>query len=259
MLLEAYGSSNCIMPKHKKNFALITGTSSGLGKATAIELLSRDWKVCGTSRRDAQIIDFNYTHFKADLIDINSFKILSKKIVEKLSDKKLERIALNNNVAGLGETVQVENLDPLKLQKLFTLNVIAPTWLMGLFYKNRNPGTKLRIMNISSGAASKAYPGLSDYGSTKAVLKLIGDTFFEEHSDDKNLAILSYELSVVDTEMQENARSQTVEKFPSAEFFKSLKKDNKLVKPEAVAKEIADFFDADDRIGFSETRFGNLT
>lgn len=238
-------------------FAFVTGTSSGLGKAAAIELLSRGWEVYGAARRDTEINNSHYSHFNVDLGDINLFvNLLTEKLTENLNDDSLKRVALLNNAAGVGETVRVEALNPFQLQKLFTINVIAPVWLMGLFYKNCKPEFKLRIINISSGAAYKVYPGLADYGATKAALKLFGITFVEEHSDNKNLAVLSYEPGTVDTEMQATVRLQPEDKFPSVNIFKSLADEKKLVKPEIVANEIADFFEADDRAGFTEARFG---
>lgn len=245
------------MQNKKNKFAFITGTSSGLGRATASELLSRGWVVYGSARRNTELTNNHYTHFRVDLSDINSFKnSLSGKLIEKLNDENLERAALVNNAAGIGETTLVENINLVELQKLFTINVIAPAWFMGLFYKNCRPENKLRMINISSGAAYKSYPGLADYGATKAALKLISNTFADEHSDNKNLAVFSFEPGTLDTEMQAAVRSQSVEKFPSANFFKALAEDKMLVKPEIVAKEIADFLEADDRIGFTEARFG---
>jgi benzil reductase ((S)-benzoin forming) len=248
------------MVNQKNKFAFVTGTSSGLGEAAANELLSRGWIVFGASRRDVSIKYPNYRHFIIDLSDLVSAKsTLSKELIEQLKNQNIERIGLVNNAAGVGETVRVEEFDPVELQKLFTINVVMPVWLMGLFYKNSLSSAKLRIINISSGAAYKAYPGLADYGSTKAALKLIGNTFAEEHTDNKNLAVLSYEPGVVDTEMQKTVRSKSPQKFPSVNFFKSLADNNRLVKPEIVAVEMADFLEAEDRTGFTEARFGIKT
>jgi benzil reductase ((S)-benzoin forming) len=245
------------MKSPNDKFAFVTGTSSGLGKATAKELLSRDWEVTGASRRSAAINKPGYRHIQIDLSDLNNvLSILEKELKDKLSDKNSTRFALVNNAAGTGETVKLEELNADKLLKLYTVNVITPVWLMGLFYKNCKPEVKLRIINISSGAAYKTYSGLSAYGGTKAALRISGKDFAEEHPDDKRLAVLSFEPGTVDTEMQLTVRSQPEEKFPSVDIFKSLYENKKLVKPEIVAKEIADFLEANDRIGFTEARFG---
>ena len=245
------------MENQKNKFAFVTGTSSGLGKAAAEELLTRGWLVYGAARRDSRITNPNYKHFKIDLSDIESaVSVLTIQLTERLKNKNNQRFGLVNNAAGGGETSRVEEYDPVKLQKLFTVNVVMPAWLIGLFFKNISSQSKLRIINVSSGASYKAYPGLADYGSTKSALKLIGSTFALENEDNKNLAVLSYEPGVVDTEMQKTVRSQKPEKFPSVNFFKSLAESNRLVKPEIVAMEIADFLEADDRTGFTEARFG---
>lgn len=50
--------------------ALVTGTSSGIGTAVAVELLARGWRVVGLSRRRAPIESAAYTHVAVDLGDV---------------------------------------------------------------------------------------------------------------------------------------------------------------------------------------------
>ena len=48
---------------------LISGTSSGIGKAAALKFLKMGHKVYGVDREDSAICDKNYTHFKKDIRD----------------------------------------------------------------------------------------------------------------------------------------------------------------------------------------------
>jgi len=236
-------------------FAFITGTSSGMGKAAANELLSRGWEVAGASRRESDISHSNFTHLKIDLRDLESFvPEITKKLKSKISDEKYERIALINNAASAGELLRLEELDQGKLQDIYTLNLIAPVWLTGFFYKHKLESSRLRIIDISSGAAHTALPGLAAYCGTKAALSMSGKVFAEENREDRNMAIMSYEPGTVDTEMQVQLKDQSPEKFPSYNLFKSFRDNNMLVKPEIVVKDIADFLEA-NTFGYSHKRF----
>ena len=247
------------MKSDELKLAFVTGTSSGIGQAAANELLKRGWEVIGVARRDSDINDSNYMHLNIDLTDIdNMLNEIPAAVVKRLSSKKYERIALVNNAAGTGELLRMEQLDPKKLSDLYKLNVILPVWLMGFFYKNKAKESRLRIINISSGAAHKEYPGMAAYCGSKAALLMSGKVFAGENNEDENLGIMSYEPGTVDTEMQKKARSQPEDKFPSVKVFQSMKKNNSLAAPEDVAIEIADFLEKNES-GFSQRRFGIKT
>ena len=49
--------------------ALVTGTTSGIGEATARLLLDRGWRVVGLARRAASIQNPNYSHVSVNLGD----------------------------------------------------------------------------------------------------------------------------------------------------------------------------------------------
>ncbi|MGH7532983.1 MAG: NAD-dependent epimerase/dehydratase family protein, partial [Gemmatimonadales bacterium] len=53
-----------------RSFALVTGTSSGIGESLARDLLGRGWSVVGISRRAAPISTSGYTHLRLDLADL---------------------------------------------------------------------------------------------------------------------------------------------------------------------------------------------
>ena len=244
------------MNNKESKFAFVTGTSSGIGKATANELLSRNWEVIGAARRCANINHKNYKHLNVDLIDLDkSVNEITKNLKSKISNEKYARIALVNNAAGAGELIRLEELDPEKLRDLYTLNVVIPVWLTGLFYKNKSKNSKLRVIDISSGAAHDAYAGMAAYCGTKASLLMSGKVFSAENIEDRNLAILNYEPGTVDTEMQRIARSQRQDEFPSVNMFKAIEAKSDLVDPALVAKEIVNFLENNEP-GYGQKRFG---
>jgi benzil reductase ((S)-benzoin forming) len=230
-------------------FALVTGTSSGIGQAVARGLVERGWQVLGVSRRDAKIAG-GYTHLCADLADESSWKSVEAKLGPWMA-KDLERIGLVNNAAD-GSGGRAQDLGAGELARHFTLNAAAPLWLMGLVARRRPEGAAVRVVNVSSGAATRAIPGLAAYCASKAALRMAGMTVAEEIEGD--FSIVSYGPGVVDTAMQAAARSRSKDDFPSVDLFKGFHAEGRLAPPEAPANEIIALLESDFTEKFNERK-----
>jgi len=83
--------------KPKKSIALVTGASSGIGKATAERLATAGYTVYGTSRRGAQSNTLPFTMLPLDVTRDESVEALIMEVI------RLEgRIDLLVNNAGFG-------------------------------------------------------------------------------------------------------------------------------------------------------------
>jgi benzil reductase ((S)-benzoin forming) len=240
-------------------FALVTGTTSGIGKAVALELLERDWRVLGVARRASTIEHDAYAHLQLDMADVAALsRSLDDRLTTLLSDRTLRRVGLVNNAANPGLLGPIAHFEHDQLSDVFAVNVAAPIWLMGAFARHTPPATLLRIVNVSTRAAVLGIAGLGAYGSSKAALRMAGMVLATEleATGDKRTSILSYEPGTVDTPMQANARAKTRDVLPSVELFAGFAASGKLIPPEAPAHEIADFLDSDNRNRFVERRYG---
>jgi benzil reductase ((S)-benzoin forming) len=244
--------------------AIVTGTSSGIGAALATELLARGWTVLGMARRPVERVHSNYRHLCLDLSDVEACQeILSGAFrAEYLSQQSWLKIALINNAACLGPTGPVTQLDLAELQKALTLNVAFPAWFMGfLVEQTRETKPSIRIVNISSGAASSAYPGWGAYCMSKSALRMAGQVLAIEAEEvasvmGRDIRIVDYAPGVVDTPMQIQARSADPASFPRVQKFIDLHKNGDLVAADRPAREIAELLDRDDLAAFSIKRFG---
>jgi len=249
---------------HSARVALVTGTSSGIGEAVARELLRRNWRVVGASRRSAAIEDPRYTHLQIDLGNVAELAARVEGVVCPLvTDASVVRVALVNNAADPGLLGPLGRIDPVEMLRIHAVNVAAPVWLMGWIVDRTARDSAIRIVNVSSGAALKAFPGLGTYGSSKAALRMAGMVLAcELGSPDRpggphpNATILSYEPGVVDTAMQAAVRASSVELVPNVQMFRRLAAEGLLAPPESPAKDIADYLDRDNHPRFAERRFG---
>ena len=161
--------------------AVVTGTSTGIGAAIARLLLARGWEVAGIARRNPGIEDSRYRHLAADLQDAPAAAAaIESRFGELLGDPRWRRVGLVNNAASAAATGPVQRLDAAELVRVYSVNVAIPLWLMGLVARRSPREAAIRIVNLSSGAAVRAAPGLAAYCSSKAALRMAGMVFGAE-------------------------------------------------------------------------------
>jgi benzil reductase ((S)-benzoin forming) len=242
-------------------FALVTGTSAGIGAAVAARLLERGWRVIGVARRAAALDHRSYRHVSADLADPASLPKIDDAVAAGLQASEPTRVGLVNNAAAGGLLAPMERIDPSALHRMTAANFVAPLHLMGFMVAHAPAGAALRIVNVSSGAAVRAFPGLSAYSGTKAALRMAGMVLAAELESPlrntpapRDCAIVSYEPGAVDTDMQTGARSVSAEAFPWVTLFHEFKARGILLDPRHPAEKIVGFLEADGLPVFSEQR-----
>lgn len=243
------------------SLALVTGTSSGIGAAVAKQLLQRGWEVAGVARRTPPIENARYHHLAIDLQHVPAaVASIQSRFGALVAERGWQRIGLVNNAARAAPLGPVEKLDAQELERSYAVNAAMPIWLMGFVVQHSPRDAMVRIVNLSSGAAVRAFPGLAAYCSSKAALRMAGMVLAAELDSPSrpaaapHVAILSYEPGVVDTEMQRATRSKSRGEFPWVETFQGFAAQGMLVAPEIPAAEIVEFLEADSRAHFIERR-----
>ena len=145
--------------------ALITGSSSGIGKAIYDILSENGYKVYGISRKDGDII-----------CDLKDLKALHVKIRELLKKTEIELLI---NCAGVGVFKPHEELSLQKIEELIDVNLKAPIVLTNLCLRSLKK-TKGHIINISSIEATKHSKFSALYTATKSGLRDFSLSLFEE-------------------------------------------------------------------------------
>lgn len=252
------------MPGETSRLAFVTGTSSGIGEALAQELLRRGWSVIGAARRAVRFHSARYTHVTVDLQDVpGAIRVLESSLSPRLADAAVGRLGLVNNAAHIALLGPIEKIEPTALLEVYAVNVAVPVWLMGWFMRRGSKAIPLRMVNVSTGAAVRPFPGLGAYATSKAALRMAGmvlaaeiEAGEPEPSRRRDATILSYEPGVVDTEMQATARSAPSELHPGVDAFKQFHAQGLLAPASAPALAIADYLDGDGHSTFDERRYG---
>lgn len=148
---------------------LVTGASSGIGRATAIECSRLGASVCITGRNEERLQEtFDSLkgdgHFQtiAELTDDNDMKRLVAECPQ------LDGIVL---CAGRGLTVPVKNAKRKQLEQAFSVNLFAPIELLQALLAKKKLNKPASVVVIASVGGNYLFePGNVVYGATKAAL-----------------------------------------------------------------------------------------
>ena len=236
-----------------KQLAIVTGTSSGIGKALTERLLDEGWTVFGIARREAKF-DGDYQHVQLDLSNPAAAAQLGPRLEAEMAFNDFSRLALVNNAATPGQKRSYGEQSDESTFRNIAINLSAPMALMDLAVRIRPENSALRIVNISSGLAYQPLASLADYCASKAGLHMAGEVLAGESHP--NTAVLSYAPGIVDTEMQQSLRGEQQGDFASAGVFKAMHDEGRLATAEAVIEPIMNFVHDDTASGFHYERFG---
>jgi benzil reductase ((S)-benzoin forming) len=259
-LITTYIWEDSLVDDHR--LAFVTGSSSGLGAAISDGLLRNGWSVVGMSRRKVVKDNPQYTHFRVDLAQPQELEEITRiHLAALLKEREWSRMGLVNNAGAVAAMLPLEEIELAQLVRSFTVNAIAPIYLMGFIVRETASTTALRIVNISTGAAVQAVPGLTDYGSGKAALLHASRTLAAELASTKrhggpfiDASIMSFSPGVVDTPMQVTARSAD---HPWFQMFRDLHAQGLLRPPQGPARDVIEFLESDGNAMFVERRFAN--
>lgn len=215
-----------------RTILIITGTSTGIGKAVTQKFLNERVVIHGIGRK-CTIKHHNYHHHEIDLRDLTA--VLTFPFPDK---ENFERIILINNAGMIGDIKPVGRAGDLSFAETFQVNLTAPVLLVNRFLAEyKNTGPELIIINISSGAARNPIPSWSAYCASKAGLEMFSQVVAVENRTDK-IRIHSVSPGIVETPMQEQIRSTPPEEFERVGDFIGYYKNKELVPPAMVADQV---------------------
>lgn len=143
--------------------ALVTGGSSGIGKAVCLRLAGEGYTVYELSRRDVEVAGVN--HLSCDVTDEACVSECVGKIIGQSG-----RIDLLVNNAGFGISGAVEFTDIAEAKRLFDVNFFGCVCVIKSVVAHMRSQGGGKIINISSVAAELSIPYQSFYSAAKAAI-----------------------------------------------------------------------------------------
>jgi len=160
---------------------IITGASSGMGRATSIYLASLKYKVYATTRDIKKLQNLKSKYLipiKMDIKDTNSVKKAIKYIKSKNSSID---ILINN--AGYGLVSSVEDVQEKEMLEQFNINVFGVFRVCKYVIPIMTEQNEGIIINISSFLGKISLPLFTFYNSSKYALEGITDSLRYELKD----------------------------------------------------------------------------
>ncbi len=183
--------------------AIITGAGSGIGRAVAIGLGAKGYRVVLVGRRleplktVGQFIGKQGTDWLAISADIALSHQRAEIVNQTISE--FERIDVIVNNAGLGTCKNLGDLSETEIQDLFLVNAIGPIELVRLALPEL---IKLKgcVVNVASMAIVDPFVGLGIYGCTKAAIDGLTRAIHNEYGE-QGVRAYTVAPGAVETEM----------------------------------------------------------
>jgi NAD(P)-dependent dehydrogenase (short-subunit alcohol dehydrogenase family) len=200
---------------------LITGCSSGIGRATALRLAGAGWKVYATARRPesiAELADAGCQTLALDVCDEESM-VAAVDAVEQAEGA----IGVLVNNAGYSQGGAIETVPMESVRRQFETNVFGLVRLTQLALPKMRAQGWGRIVNVGSMGGRLTFPGGGQYHATKYALEAISDALRFEVAG-FGIAVVLLEPGLITTEFGETAAgaiagvSSSVEEGPYTSF-----------------------------------------
>ncbi|SFW17512.1 Short-chain dehydrogenase [Sinomicrobium oceani] len=147
---------------------LITGGSSGIGKCIGEFLVSKGYKVYGTSRNPERV---KGSQFPLLRMDVRERESISGAVDELLRTEARIDVLINN--AGVGITGPLEEIPDTEILNNFETNVFGPMRVIQAVLPMMRQQQKGLIINVTSIAGYMGLPYRGIYSASKGALELL--------------------------------------------------------------------------------------
>lgn len=215
----------------KRRAVVVTGASTGIGRACTEALVGQGFHVFGSVRKEADAealereLGEHVTALRFDVTDRAAIDAAAERVAEAIGDTTLAGLVNNAGVAVAGP---IMHLDVDELRQQFDINVlglvsVTQAFLPLLGARRRPPGAPGRIVNISSISGKLVVPFLGAYASSKHALEALSDAMRRELRL-YGIDVVIVEPGAVQTPIWDKAEAADVERYADTDYGEILRK-----------------------------------
>jgi NAD(P)-dependent dehydrogenase (short-subunit alcohol dehydrogenase family) len=156
----------------KSRPVLITGCSTGIGRATAERLAGDGWNVHATARLPESIEDLAKKGCKTHALDVTDERSMEAAVEEVSKDGPIGGLVNN---AGYSQSGAIETIPMSSVRRQFETNVFGLMRMCQLVLPGMRGAGSGRIVNLSSMGGKLTFPGGGVYHATKHAVEAISD------------------------------------------------------------------------------------
>ncbi len=187
---------------------LITGCSSGIGRASAEAFLDEEWEVYATARTESDIAELGEAGCHTAELDVTKASDIER-VVSRIDEEAGRLDCLVNN-AGFAQYGPLEDISTKRVREQFEVNVFGPHRLTREvlpLMRGQGDGT---IVNVSSVYGRISTPGAGPYAGSKFALEAMSDALRAEVAD-LGIDIVVVQPGPVKTEFSGRAEDEMAE------------------------------------------------
>jgi NAD(P)-dependent dehydrogenase (short-subunit alcohol dehydrogenase family) len=184
---------------------LITGCSSGIGRATALAFLEEDWRVYATARNPADVETLGEKGCRIATLDVTDPDDVDR-VVDRVIDEEGHLSCLVNN-AGYAQFGPVEDVPTGQVHRQFDVNLYGPHRLLRAALPHMRDQEAGTIVNVSSAAGRLSFPGGGIYAGSKFALEAMSDALRNE-VDEYGVDVVLIEPGPVETSFTDRAEAE---------------------------------------------------
>lgn len=185
---------------------LITGCSTGIGRATAIRLAKAGHRVYATARRLESVADLADHGCRTLALDVTDEQSMQDAVRQIATEEGHVEVLVNN--AGYARGGALETVGPDDLRAQFETNVFGLVRLSQLVLPGMRQHGWGRIVNLSSMGANFTFPGGGAYHATKYAVEALSDALRFEVAG-FGVGVTLVQPGLIRTEFANNADAAT--------------------------------------------------
>jgi short-subunit dehydrogenase len=181
---------------------LITGCSSGIGRASALRLVGAGWNVYATARRPETLTELAQAGCKTLALDVTDEQSMSVAVEQIEQAEGAIGVLINN--AGYSQSGAIETVPLDAVRRQFETNVFGLVRLTQLVLPKMRSQRWGKIVNVGSMGGKLSFPGGGHYHATKHALEAISDAMRYELAG-FGIDVILLEPGLITTEFGETA------------------------------------------------------
>lgn len=165
---------------------MVTGASSGIGRATAHALAGRGATVIVAARREAKLQELveelgshRHSYVVCDVSDLESVKAMAAEVA-----RRTERLDLLVNNAGRPGAGTIARATPEEVENVVKTNLLGAIWCTQLLHDLMDSSPKTArlpaVVNVSSMSGRLPLPGAATYTATKFAMVGFSEALWAE-------------------------------------------------------------------------------
>lgn len=164
-----------------KKVWLITGCSTGFGRALATEALAQGYRVAVAARKTEDVQDIVSAYPDTAIavkLDVTVPEQIKAAVATTL--EKFNQIDVLVNNAGIGYFAAIEESEEAEVRRMFEINVFGLAKMTQEVLPQMRKQKSGHILNISSIGGLRSFPGVGFYNATKYAVDGLSEALYKE-------------------------------------------------------------------------------